>query len=138
MGKRINPFKKFHGAYIPNFLLRRPEISFGGKTLYARLSQYAGEKGFAYPSRRTLAEDLGSSLTAIKRYLHELEDLKLIEIESGGVEETNKYFFLDHDWMMGAEIEPPGGPKANPGGAESGPRGGPKVDPGGGRKWATK
>jgi hypothetical protein len=55
----INPYKLFVGSFIPNWLLKREEISQGAKLCYARLCQYAGEDGECYPSQKKLAEALG-------------------------------------------------------------------------------
>jgi DNA-binding MarR family transcriptional regulator len=99
--KQINPYKLFHGAFIPNWLLQRTEVSVGAKLCYARLCQYAGNKGFCYPQHKIIATELGVNISSVKRHLKELVDFSLIEVERG--KHNNKYFFLLSDWM-GAEI----------------------------------
>jgi hypothetical protein len=98
MDKRyINPYKMFLGAFLPNWLLRRQELSPGAKLCYARLAQYAGENGVCYPKQETLGEDLGVSRYQVLRYIAELKKVKLLETrrESKG----NIYLFLLHEWM---------------------------------------
>lgn len=97
--KRINPYKLFVGSFIPNWLIVRSEISPGAKLLYARLSQYAGKKGYAFPGQETIAKELGVSKRSITSYLTELIEHELIEKERRGLKKTNRYYFLQHSWM---------------------------------------
>jgi hypothetical protein len=101
--KPINPWKLFNGAFIPNWLLARSELSLGAKVVYARLSQFAGEGGVAYPRIAVLAAAIGMSRGATDKYLRELVNLKLIMREARrspcGDTECNNYYFLTHKWM---------------------------------------
>ena len=99
MAERINPYRLFVGAFIPNWLLQRQDMSHGAKLCYSRLAQYAGEKGVAFPAQATLADELGVSSRQIRNYLHELEAHHLIESEQRGLSATNLYYFLWHQWM---------------------------------------
>jgi len=103
--RRINPWKLFVGAFIPNWLLSRREISAGAKLCYARLAQYSGVNAVAYPKQSTLSGELGVDERTARRYLSELEEFSLIETEQRGLTESNEYFFLDHPWMH--EAKPP-------------------------------
>jgi hypothetical protein len=96
---RFNPYKKFHGCFVPNWLLRRAEIGHGAKLTYARLCQYAGRDGRCYPSQRTLARELGVSDRSVRDYLGELETNGLVERERRGLSHTDRYHFLEHPWM---------------------------------------
>ena len=99
--KRINPYKLFVGSFIPNWLLCRPELGQGAKLTYARLAQYAGEHGVAWPKRETIAAELGASIRNVDRYISELEKHHLIETKRPGLQQPNQYYFLDHEWMHG-------------------------------------
>jgi len=99
VNRRINPYKLFVGSFIPNWLLERTDISDSAKLLYARLSQYAGENGYAFPLIETLAKETGASVATVKRGLTELKDHGLIESQQRGLGQSNVYFFLAHEWM---------------------------------------
>lgn len=96
---RLNPWKIFTGAYIPNWLAMRPEVSAGAKLCYARLMQYAGKKGSCFPKQSTLAQEVGMSRRNIIRSIKELIDCQLLELERTGGRSANQYFFLIHRWM---------------------------------------
>lgn len=96
---RINPYKLFVGAFIPNWLCSRTEISQGAKLTYAQLSRHAGNAGVAWPSRDVLASEIGTSTSQVDRYVKELERAQLLETEQQGLRRTNRYFFLEHAWM---------------------------------------
>jgi DNA-binding transcriptional MocR family regulator len=98
-GKTINPYRLFDGAMIPIWLMERPELSAGAKLTYARLTRYAGAKGVAYPRLSRLAQDLGVSRDSVKRYVKELLDAKLIDVETPGFHRANRYRFLSHVWI---------------------------------------
>ncbi len=98
--KFINPWKLFIGAFIPNWLLVRPEVSQGAKLCYARLCQYAGRHGECFPKQNELAEDLGlKSARQVINYIKELERLQLIIAIKTRFQGRNVYKFLYHDWM---------------------------------------
>lgn len=96
---RINPFKLFIGAFIPNWLCSRKEISQGAKLTYAQLCRHAGQGGVAWPALETLGEEIGTTERQIRRYVDELVEQKLIETEQRGLRQCNRYFFLEHEWM---------------------------------------
>lgn len=106
VSEKINPWGLFFGAFVPNWLLARPEISFGAKACYARLCQYAGRKGIAYPKMETLGEELGICARQVSTYVSELEQAKLIVIESRQKQgRSNRYSFLNHEWMRGFRVD---------------------------------
>lgn len=95
---RINPYNQFVGSFIPNWLLRRSEISPGAKLCYARLAQYAGQDGKCFPKQETLAAELAVSVDQAQRYLQELIRCNLVETQRCGLGKANSYFFLSHPW----------------------------------------
>ena len=98
--KYINPYKKFVGSLIPNWLLQRKEISPGAKLYYGRLCQYSGKNGRCYPKQITLARELGCSRSQVIRYINELVKHGLIEKIRVGLQRANRYKFLRHSWMQ--------------------------------------
>jgi hypothetical protein len=101
-GDAFNPWRQFSGAMVPNWLLRRPEVTLGAKLAYARLCQYAGENGECWPSQPTLARELGAGERSCRRWVAELEERKLIAAEElPGV--GTRFRFLWHEWIDAAE-----------------------------------
>jgi hypothetical protein len=103
MPQIYNPYKMFVGSFIPNWLLERSEISPGAKLCFARLAQYAGKNGKAFPAQETLGNALGTSARNVRRYLKELEEHRLIRPIQHGMNQPNSYEFLLHDWMAESE-----------------------------------
>jgi hypothetical protein len=99
MQKLINPHALFVGAFIPNWLLRRPEVSHGAKLCYARLCQYAGKNGECWPHQSTLANELSCSLRNVGYLLKELVDHGLILVKRRGKDLPAIYTFLWSEWM---------------------------------------
>ena len=58
-----------------------PEIGVIGFALYRAYASYAGNKGVAFPSQRTLARMLGISIKTIIKYNKKLQESGLIKIE---------------------------------------------------------
>lgn len=97
---RVNPFDKFNGSVIPNWLMKRTEISLGAKICYGRLMQFAGKRGVCWPKQQTLATEIGVSLRSVADYIKELYDNNLItseQLKNPGA--PKKYYFLMHEWM---------------------------------------
>jgi len=88
-------------ARLPNWLLRRPEVSAGAKLAYARLVQYCGRNGAAWPSLTTLAREVGASRRQTIRHVNELRDLGLIASERTGTRASNTYQLRAHPWATG-------------------------------------
>lgn len=97
---RVNLFKTLLGAFLPNGLLEMKEIGAAAKLAYGRLLQYAGERGYCWPSYNTLAGALGMSRSTAIRAVAELVSEHLIEVEprvsESGDNSSNVFFFLDH------------------------------------------
>lgn len=99
IGEPFNPWKLFQGAFIPNWLLMRPDVSPGAKLCYARLMQYAGRNGECFPRQDVLADELGVHKRQVQRYVVELTEAKLIQVMQPGLQKPNTYLFLCHAWM---------------------------------------
>lgn len=103
---RINPYRRFFGSMVPEWLARRPEISPGPKLAYARLARYARDQGVAWPHLCELGEQLGVGEEQAGRYVRELAKHALIHIERQGLSRPNRYHFLDHPWITDNEFAP--------------------------------
>lgn len=99
LSKTINPYKMFNGAFIPLWLMERPEISPGAKIIYARIALHAGKTGVAWPRQELLAKETGISNRSVRTYITELVAHKLIRSVRKGLCISNRYFFLRHEWM---------------------------------------
>jgi len=100
----INPHRLFHGVWIPQWLEERPEVSEKAKKLYAYLTYFAGNKGYAWPSFRVLSEKLHCSRRHVVRVVQELSAHRLIEVTNVSNPTrghcSNYYRFLSHPWMQ--------------------------------------
>lgn len=102
---RIIPWGQFLGSMVPNWLMRRPEISQGVKLAYGRLAQYAGRDGRCFPMQETLGKELGIGERMARNYIRELESFRLIETVQNGKGTSNHYLFLEHPWMQEGNVE---------------------------------
>ena len=73
------PRGNIHGPILPQFVLEK-SMTFGAKTMYAILCDYAADKDHCWPSQTTLAKRLSCSISSVKNYLAELVREKLIFI----------------------------------------------------------
>ena len=74
------PKGNIRGPILPQFVLQM-SITFGAKTMYAILCDYAADKDHCWPSQTTLAKRLSCSISSVKNYLAELVREKLISIK---------------------------------------------------------
>jgi hypothetical protein len=93
----FNPYKKFTGIFIPDWLLQSDCCSLNAKLVYALLCKYAGEDGSCYPKQSTLAKKMKTSSRSIVNYINELVDCRLIERKR--TLQNNTYLFLVHPDM---------------------------------------
>jgi predicted transcriptional regulator len=102
VGQFFNPNEWFYGAFIPNVLLRNPNLSASAKLLYARLAEYCRNGSVkCYPSHERLAEELGLSINRISQLIKQLVDAGfIVAIRPTGVDrlkhKTIRYKFLWH------------------------------------------
>jgi hypothetical protein len=94
------PTLALRGAFIPLWLLARPDIEHGAKLLYALLIQKVGPKGMTRIYIPALAAELGDEEEQINLFLTEIEKGGLIEIQklSAGVEFL-QCTFSAHPWV---------------------------------------
>ena len=92
--KRYVPYKKFIGSLVPNWIMKRSDLTQGAKLCFGRLAQFAGKSEYAFPGHDALAKELGVSVSAVKGYLSELTEARLIESERMGSRNCNRYYFL--------------------------------------------
>ena len=82
-------------APIPLKIMRRTDLSANAKLLYARLVLFVGENDTAWPSRETLANELGIHLRSVQRAMSELINADLIERQQGYNGHTNTYSIIE-------------------------------------------
>lgn len=75
----FSPYQQFQGLFLPNFLLRRREISSDAKILYAHMVILMGESKELHVSLAFITDELGISLQHLKTAYEELERYSLIE-----------------------------------------------------------
>lgn len=93
------------GAFVPQWLLARAEISHGAKLTYARLAQKVDDRGVVRANPAKLAAHLGSEVRQVVLFLIELEKRSLIEIQSPLAEACPLCCLLpDHPWMDLSEL----------------------------------
>jgi Helix-turn-helix domain len=76
---------------VPNHILTMKDISVGAKLAYATLLKYAWGDDGCFPGQLKLADDMGAGERSVRRYLEELEQAKLLEIQQRGLGKTNYY-----------------------------------------------
>jgi uncharacterized phage protein (TIGR02220 family) len=115
IGGVFNPYKLFVGVFIPNVLMRYKGIKPNSKLVWGRLAQYAGEKGYCWPSQDTLADETGLSRDTVLRSVKELEKDGFIVVgRPDGADKvahkTSEYRFLFHvcfSTSQGSKLLPP-------------------------------
>jgi Helix-turn-helix domain len=93
IGDVFTPFQLFIGAMIPSAVLRNPDLSPSAKLVFARLTQFAGRQGKAWPSDQTLGQEVGLGYRQARRCVAELERYGLIRRVSR-VGHSNLFEFL--------------------------------------------
>ena len=92
------PKGNIHGPILPQFVLEK-SMTFGAKTMYAILCDYAADKDHCWPSQATLAKRLSCSISSVKNYLAELVREKLIFIRREQYR-SSVYYLLRHEEMV--------------------------------------
>lgn len=75
----FSPYQQFQGLFLPNFLLRRKEISSDAKVLYSHMVLLMGESKELHISLEFVTDEIGISLQDLRSAYEELERYKLIE-----------------------------------------------------------
>lgn len=104
MSNRVafSPYQQFQGLFIPQFLLRRGEISSDAKLLYAHMAILMGDSKELYLPLEFLTEDIGISFQSIQTAYIELETYKLIKTLSDD-KGTKQCHFLYSDLLYGSQ-----------------------------------
>tara|TARA_R110000787_G_scaffold236166_1_gene342854 strand:- start:191 stop:892 length:702 start_codon:yes stop_codon:yes gene_type:complete len=102
--KMIIPKRLWVGAFIPNWLLRRTDVSSNCKLVYASLCQSSTDYGVVFAKQEEIGEEVGMSLRTVQRALTDLEDHTLIDKRQVGMGQPNEYRFPHHAWMNGPEL----------------------------------
>src|SRR5256884_9325721 len=66
---------------LPNCLLNYPQLSPGGKVVYAKLLSYAWYNNRVFPGQEKLAEEIGAGKRTIIRLIAELEKRGYVEVK---------------------------------------------------------
>lgn len=94
-GEAFNPFSLFDGALVPSEVLRWTDVTPSEKLVFARLMQFAGGKGKAWPSIERIAEEVALSVPQARRCVSVLETKGLIRrVARSG--RSNEFEFLWH------------------------------------------
>jgi hypothetical protein len=100
----FNIYRYFAGAFVPYWLLSRPEVGAGAKLAYAVLAQQANSRGAVQLHFQMQAAALGEDEGRLARHLTELEEVGLIRVSRGNVlTEDIRVLFPRHEWMAGIE-----------------------------------
>ena len=113
----INPRNLWVGSFVPNWLMKRREITSSAKLLYARLCQFYNEEaGCAWPGQDTLAAELGLHVRQVQTIIAHLAKRGLLHVERTGLTKPNRYRFPAHPWMglPGPERTSTSGPETQP------------------------
>ena len=102
--KMIIPKRLWVGAFIPNWLLRRSNVSANCKLVYASLCQTSTDYGVVFAKQEEIGEEVGMSLRTVQRALTDLEEHSLIDKKQVGMGQPNEYRFPHHTWMNGPEL----------------------------------
>ena len=95
IGDSFNPFSLFDGALLPSEILRSPDLTPSEKLVFARLMQFAGGKGRAWPSIERVADEVALSVAQTRRCIATLESKGLIRrVARSG--RSNEFEFLWH------------------------------------------
>lgn len=95
IGEAFNPFTLFDGALVPNEILRSYDLTPSEKLVFARLMQFAGGKGKAWPSVERIAAEVALSIPQARRCISALESKGLIRrVARSG--RSNQFEFLWH------------------------------------------
>jgi hypothetical protein len=95
VGEAFNPFSLFDGALVPSEILRNPGLLPSEKLVFARLLQFTGGNGRAWPSLERVAEEVVLSVPQPRRCVSSLESKGFIRrvARSGS---SNEFEFLWH------------------------------------------
>ena len=73
--------------------MRRSDLTFGAKCLLGRLKRYGQKSSEIFPSLPSLARELGTSLSSLKRFMAELKDNGLVRVAKAGLGRRNTNYY---------------------------------------------
>lgn len=92
---------------VPSVVMRNPNLSIGAKALYAYLMTYVNSEQArsgdvkAWPSRDRMMKELGLSVNTLTKYLRELKDAGLIEVQQAReTTETGKTVYSNNIYVI--------------------------------------
>jgi len=92
----FSPYQQFHGLFLPNFLVRRRELSSDAKLLYAQMALMMGDNKELFVSLEFISDEIGISLHVLQSGYAELERYNLIEtVTSNNGENSCRFIFAD-------------------------------------------
>ncbi len=92
----FSPYQQFHGLFLPNFLVRRRELSSDAKLLYAQMALMMGDSKELFVSLEFISDEIGISLHVLQSAYAELERYSLIEtVTSNTGENSCRFIFTD-------------------------------------------
>lgn len=100
----VKPRRKLY-LPVPLWLYRMHGLNPSAKLLYGRLCLYSNDKGEAWPSQATLADEMGVSVRAIAKQISQLEDAGLLESRQRPFGQTTVYTFPYHEAMDSDEFD---------------------------------
>lgn len=98
----FSPYQQFYGLYLPNFLLRRRELSSDAKLLYAQMALMMGDNKDFFVSLDFISDEIGISMNNLKSAYEELKRYALIEtvVNNKG---DNSCRFIFADMLYGSQ-----------------------------------
>lgn len=76
---------------LPNFILKKRDVSIGARITYAMFLSYAWHNDSCFPGQERLAYDMRMSRSRVTEFIGELERSGLITIQRRGQGRTNLY-----------------------------------------------
>jgi DNA-binding transcriptional regulator YhcF (GntR family) len=92
---------------LPRQLLYARNLSYAAKLLYAVLLGYAWQEGSCFPGYRRLCLDMQANEKTVRRYMRELESIRLLSQKRRGQGKTNIYVLHDLRTVKFTVQEPP-------------------------------
>ena len=87
----LDPVVQGGFTQVPNFILKKPQLSVGAKVAYAMFLSYAWHNESCFPGQDRLAQDMGMSRSRVTEFVGELERAGCVTIERRGQGKTNLY-----------------------------------------------
>ena len=87
----LDPVVRDGFTQVPNFILKKPDLSVGAKMAYAMFLSYAWHNDSCFPGQDRLAEDMGLSRSRVSEFVSELNRAGLVTIQRRGLGKTNVY-----------------------------------------------